>query len=297
MTTVYIDPIHGAALTAGLLPILPGLPCPTCRGTGWRCRNSNLMCTHRVHQGCEDCTGSGVWTPPDHPVTIGVTSARPEVGAHDGYIVCSVIPKGYVPDYEADDDDFYEASGRGLMTNDEWAHKFDDISNHNPPHPIVLSSVIGEATLRALKVVEDIVHAPDVGPAAVDGEPTVFGGLIAETDWPHRLLLTTNRGSLDISSALPFLPGLKPGDTVYLLDGFTESVECPEWHDSTPEDVINEVERRLRDEEWSSQAGDRCRTALLHIDAYREGKARSQSVGRLSCPFPVDAPDHPCVQP
>ena len=28
MTTVYIDPIHGAALTAGLLPILPGLTYP-----------------------------------------------------------------------------------------------------------------------------------------------------------------------------------------------------------------------------------------------------------------------------
>jgi hypothetical protein len=98
--------------------------------------------------------------------------------------------------------------------------------------------------------------------------------------------------SVDISSALPFLPGLKPEDTVYLLDGFTESVECPEWHDSTPEDVINEVERRLRDEEWSSQASDRCRTALLHIDAYREGKARSPSDSPLLT-FPVDAPDHP----
>ena len=286
MTTVYIDPIHGAALTAGLLPILPGLPCPTCRGTGWRCRNSNLMCTHRVHQGCEDCTGSGVWTPPDHPVTIGVTSATADAmldqdeRMHEaGYDI------GIIGD---------QRSGWELATRppgEEWT------SGNTIKHPIVLSSVIGEATLRALKVVEDIVHAPDVGPAAVDGEPTVFGGLIAETDWPHRLLLTTNRGSLDISSALPFLPGLKPEDTVYLLDGFTESVECPEWHDSTPEDVINEVERRLRDEEWSSQAGDRCRTALLHIDAYREGKARSQSVGRLSCPFPVDAPDHPCVQP
>ena len=77
MTTVYIDPIHGAALTAGLLPILPALPCPTCRGTGWRCRNSNLMCTHRVHQGCPDCNGSGVCTPTDSPVPIGVTSAEP----------------------------------------------------------------------------------------------------------------------------------------------------------------------------------------------------------------------------
>ena len=29
MTTVYIDPIHGAALVAGLSPILPSLPCLT----------------------------------------------------------------------------------------------------------------------------------------------------------------------------------------------------------------------------------------------------------------------------
>ena len=265
--TVYIDPIHGAALTAGLLPILPALPCPTCAG------RSEFRDDMFGSSPCPDCT-DGVWTPPDHPVTIGVTSARPEVGAHDGYIVCSVIPKGYVPDYEADDDDFYEASGRGLMTNDEWAHKFDDISNHNPPHPIVLSSVIGEATLRALKVVEDIVHAPDVGPAAVDGEPTVFGGLIAETDWPHRLLLTTNRGSLDISSALPFLPGLKPEDTVYLLDGFTDSIECPECH------------------------GYCCLPIRLGSDGLFGGGGQCPSclgTGRLPCPFPVDAPDHPCV--
>lgn len=278
MTTVYIDPIHGAALTAGLLPILPGLPCPTCGG------RSEFRDDMFGSSPCPDCT-DGVWTPPDHPVTIGVTSARPEVGAHDGYIVCSVIPKGYVPDYEADDDDIVVASGRGLMTNDEWAHKFDDISNHNPPHPIVLSSMIGEGTLRPLKVVSG---------RCIQGTPHV--------DYDYgELWLCDGYSSADpandISSALPFLPGLKPEDTVYLLDGFTESVECPEWHDSTPEDVINEVERRLRDEEWSSQASDRCRTALLHIDAYREGKARSQSVGRLSCPFPVDAPDHPCVQP
>lgn len=284
----FWDPVTGAAIAHLGLRILPGLPCPTCRGTGWRCRNSNLMCTHRVHQGCPDCNGSGVWTPPDSPVPIGVTSARPEVGAHDGYIVCSVIPKGYVPDYEADDDDFYEASGRGLMTNDEWAHKFDDISNHNPPHPIVLSSMIGEGTLRKVKV-HDWDHEPEDDPGIwLEGRPGHIIGLVLQDD---------SLAETDISSALPFLPGLKPGDTVYLLDGFTESVECPEWHDSTPEDVINEVERRLRDEEWSSQASDRCRTALLHIDAYREGKARSQSVGRLSCPFPVAAPDHPCVQP
>lgn len=286
MTTAFIDPIHGAALTAGLLPILPGLPCPTCGGKRWL-RAPVPHDEVLPGRSCPDCS-DGVWTPPAHPVTIGVTSARPEVGAHDGYIVCSVIPKGYVPDYEADDDDFYEASGRGLMTNDEWAHKFDDISNHNPPHPIVLSSMIGEGTLRKVKV-HDWDHEPEDDPGIwLEGRPGHIIGLVLQDD---------SLAETDISSALPFLPGLKPGDTVYLLDGFTESVECPEWHDSTPEDVINEVERRLRDEEWSSQAGDRCRTALLHIDAYREGKARSQSVGRLSCPFPVDAPDHPCVQP
>lgn len=281
MTTVYIDPIHGAALTAGLLPILPGLPCPTCAG------RSEFRDDMFGSSPCPDCT-DGVWTPPDSPVPIGVTSARPEVAAHDGYIVCSVIPKGYVPDYEADDDDGYGAPGRGLMTNDEWAHKFDDISNHNPPHPIVLSSMIGEGTLRKVKV-HDWDHEPEDDPGIwLEGRPGHIIGLVLQDD---------SLAETDISSALPFLPGLKPDDTVYLLDGFTDSIECPEWHDSTPEDVINEVERRLRDEEWSSQASDRCRTALLHIDAYREGKARSQSVGRLSCPFPVAAPDHPCVQP
>ena len=278
----FWDPVTGAAIAYLGLPILPGLPCPTCGGSGGSLGPNEWQ----GWRPCPDCNGSGVWTPPDSPVTIGVTSARPEVGAHDGYIVCSVIPKGYVPDYEADDDDFYEASGRGLMTNDEWAHKFDDISNHNPPHPIVLSSMIGEGTLRKVKV-HDWDHEPEDDPGIwLEGRPGHIIGLVLQDD---------SLAETDISSALPFLPGLKPGDTVYLLDGFTESVECPEWHDSTPEDVINEVERRLRDEEWSSQASDRCRIALLHIDAYREGKARSQSVGRLSCPFPVDAPDHPCV--
>ena len=201
--TFYIDPLVGAALVHLGLPILPGLPCPTCAG------RSEFRDDMFGSSPCPDCT-DGVWTPPDSPVTIGVTSARPEVGAHDGYIVCSVIPKGYVPDYEADDDDFYEASGRGLMTNDEWAHKFDDISNHNPPHPIVLSSVIGEGTLRKLKVITD----DDIRPA--EGSYIIHDGYGRLTLWPE---------FIDISSALPFLPGLKPEDTVYLLDGFTESVE------------------------------------------------------------------------
>ena len=256
--TVYVDPVTGAAIAHLGLRILPGLPCPTCRGTGWRCRNSNLMCTHRVHQGCPDCNGSGVWTPPDSPVPIGVTSARPEVGAHDGYIVCSVIPKGFVPDYEADDDDIVVAPGRGLMTNDEWAHKFDDISNHNPPHPIVLSSMIGEGTLRKVKVVE--ADADGHG-AVVEMRPD--GSLWF---WPEGAF--GEDAATDISSALPFLPGLKPGDTVYLLDGFTESVECPECGGRG---YVGEYERHRCDRCWGSD-------------------------GRVSCPFPVeDAPDHPCV--
>jgi hypothetical protein len=214
MTAVYIDPLVGAALVHLGLPILPGLPCPTCGGKRWL-RAPAPYDEVLPGRSCPDCT-DGVWTPPDHPVTIGVTSARPEVGAHDGYIVCSVIPKGYVPDYEADDDDFYEASGRGLMTNDEWAHKFDDISNHNPPHPIVLSSMIGEGTLRKVKV-HDWDHEPEDDPGIwLEGRPGHIIGLVLQDD---------SLAETDISSALPFLPGLKPGDTVYLLDGFTASVE------------------------------------------------------------------------
>lgn len=264
MTVVFIDPIHGAALTAGLLPILPGLPCPTCGG------RSEFRDDMFGSSPCPDCT-DGVWTPPDHPVTIGVTSARPEVGAHDGYIVCSVIPKGYVPDYEADDDDFYEASGRGLMTNDEWAHKFDDISNHNPPHPIVLSSMIGEGTLRPLKVVDFR--------SRIDGLPGVVEITHGSERRGLRHWFKTTDGIwdwADISSALPFLPGLKPEDTVYLLEGFTDSIECPECH------------------------GYCCLPIRLGSDGLFGGGGQCPSclgTGRLSCPFPVDAPDHPCVQP
>ena len=273
--TVYVDPVTGAAIAHLGLRILPGLPCPTCRGTGWRCRNSNLMCTHRVHQGCPDCNGSGVWTPPDSPVPIGVTSARPEVGAHDGYIVCSVIPKGYVPDYEADDDDIVVAPGRGLMTNDEWAHKFDDISNHNPPHPIVLSSMIGEGTLRKVKVVE--ADADGHG-AVVEMRPD--GSLWF---WPEGAF--GEDAATDISSALPFLPGLKPGDTVYLLDGFTESVVCDGGRCG-----LSHRGCYPGDTSW-------CSSCDQMIPTERNGRfvTHWHRPMRRPCPFPVDAPDHPCV--
>lgn len=248
--TVYIDPVIGAALVHLGLPILPALPCPECGGRDGRHVNGpgGEDCGCRRCEPCPDCT-DGVWTPPEHPVPIGVTSARPEVGAHDGYIVCSVIPKGYVPDYEADDDDIVVAPGRGLMTNDEWAHKFDDIKNMTPPHPIVLSSMIGEGTLRKLKVIDGERLDQDLTPELV---------CIDRLGLSHYGPLLSN--CRDISSALPFFPGLKPGDTVYLLDGFTEAISCAEC------------------DGWMCK---RC----------------SGTGWERPCPFPVDAPDHRCVTP
>ena len=244
MTVVFIDPIHGAALTAGLLPILPGLPCPTCRGTGWRCRNSNLMCTHRVHQGCEDCTGSGVWTPPDSPVPIGVTSAEPVRVGRLG-------PQGpYV-------------NWRDRRRNQGWGWVLD--TKGGARYPIVLSSMIGEGTLRKVKVVE--ADADGHG-AVVEMRPD--GSLWF---WPEGAF--GEDAATDISSALPFLPGLKPGDTVYLLDGFTESVECAACHGQAGKLIA-----------WGN-------TAATTLPC----PGGACTTGRLSCPFPVNAPDHPCVQP
>jgi len=273
MTTAYIDPLVGAALVHLGLPILPALPCPTCGGKRWL-RAPVPHDEVLPGRSCPDCS-DGVWTPPDSPVPIGVTSARPEVGAHDGYIVCSVIPKGFVPDYEADDDDGYGAPGRGLMTNDEWAHKFDDISNHNPPHPIVLSSMIGEGTLRKVKVVE--ADADGHG-AVVEMRPD--GSLWF---WPEGAF--GEDAATDISSALPFLPGLKPGDTVYLLDGFTQSVECDGGRCG-----LSHRGCYPGDTSW-------CSSCDQMIPTERNGRfvTHWHRPMRRSCPFPVDAPDHPCV--
>ena len=243
MTVVFIDPIHGAALTAGLLPILPGLPCPTCRGTGWRCRNSNLMCTHRVHQGCEDCTGSGVWTPPDSPVPIGVTSAEPK----DGQRFASWAT--------------YCLSERWFLTPHDRV-----VPEPRAAHPIVLSSMIGEGTLRKVKV-HDWDHEPEDDPGIwLEGRPGHIIGLVLQDD---------SLAETDISSALPFLPGLKPGDTVYLLDGFTESVECAACHGQAGKLIA-----------WGN-------TAATTLPC----PGGACTTGRLSCPFPVNAPDHPCAQP
>ena len=238
----FWDPVTGAAIAHLGLRILPGLPCPTCRGTGWRCRNSNLMCTHRVHQGCEDCTGSGVWTPPDSPVTIGVTSAEPVRVGRLG-------PQGpYV-------------NWRDRRRNQGWGWVLD--TKGGARYPIVLSSVIGEGTLRKLKVVE--ADADGHG-AVVEMRPD--GSLWF---WPEGAF--GEDAATDISSALPFLPGLKPGDTVYLLDGFTESVECAACHGQAGKLIA-----------WGN-------TAATTLPC----PGGACTTGRLSCPFPVNAPDHPCV--
>lgn len=213
--TVFIDPVIGAALVAGLLPILPGLPCPHCNGR--RLAGPSDIGFWR-YAPCPDCT-DGVWTPPDHPVTIGVTSAEPVRVGRLG-------PQGpYV-------------NWRDRRRNQGWGWVLD--TKGGARYPIVLSSVIGEGTLRKLKVVE--ADADGHG-AVVEMRPD--GSLWF---WPEGAF--GEDAATDISSALPFLPGLKPGDTVYLLDGFTESVECTKG-----------------------------------------------GLSRLSCPFPVAAPDHPCVQP
>ena len=242
------DPVTGAAIAHLGLRILPGLPCPTCRGTGWRCRNSNLMCTHRVHQGCEDCTGSGVWTPPDSPVPIGVTSAEPK----DGQRFASWAT--------------YCLSERWFLTPHDRV-----VPEPRAAHPIVLSSMIGEGTLRKVKVVE--ADADGHG-AVVEMRPD--GSLWF---WPEGAF--GEDAATDISSALPFLPGLKPGDTVYLLDGFTQSVRCPECEGTGWQKHARQMPARIR------LASDTCHRCS--IAGFRSGC--------LPCPFPVeDAPETPMVR-
>lgn len=51
----------------------------------------------------------------------------------------------------------------------------------------------------------------------------------------------------------------------------------PHMRPATAEDVLLEVERRLRDVDWSSEPADRCRVALMHIDAWHAGKARAEA--------------------
>jgi len=247
--TVYVDPVIGAAVVHLGLPILPGLPCPTCAG------RSEFRDDMFGSSPCPDCT-DGVWTPPAHPVPIGVTSATADAmldqdeRMHEaGYDI------GIISD---------QRSGWELATRppgEEWT------SGNTIKHPIVLSSMIGEGTLRKVKV-HDWDHEPEDDPGIwLEGRPGHIIGLVLQDD---------SLAETDISSALPFLPGLKPGDTLYLADGFTESVECPECH------------------------GYCCLPIRLGSDGLFGGGGQCSAcagTGQLSCPFPVDAPDHPCVQP
>nr|MCH9835890.1 hypothetical protein [bacterium] len=91
----------------------------------------------------------------------------------------------------------------------------------------------------------------------------------------------------DISSALPFLPGLKPGDTVYLLDGFTQSVECDGGRCG-----LSHRGCYPGDTSW-------CSSCDQMIPTERNGRfvTHWHRPMRRPCPFPVAAPDHPCVQP
>ena len=238
--TVYVDPVIGAAVAHLGLPILPGLPCPTCGGSGGSLGPNEWQ----GWRPCPDCNGSGVWTPPDSPVPIGVTSAEPVRVGRLG-------PQGpYV-------------NWRDRRRNQGWGWVLD--TKGGARYPIVLSSMIGEGTLRKVKVVE--ADADGHG-AVVEMRPD--GSLWF---WPEGAF--GEDAATDISSALPFLPGLKPGDTVYLLDGFTESVECAACHGQAGKLIA-----------WGN-------TAATTLPC----PGGACTTGRLSCPFPVDAPDHPCVQP
>jgi len=169
-----------------------------------------------------------VWTPPDSPVTIGVTSAEPVRVGRLG-------PQGpYV-------------NWRDRRRNQGWGWVLD--TKGGARYPIVLSSVIGEATLRPLKVVDfrsRIAGLPGVVEITHGSERRGLRHWFKTTDgiWDWA----------DISSALPFLPGLKPEDTVYLLDGFTGAISCAEC------------------DGWMCK---RC----------------SGTGWERPCPFPVDAPD------
>lgn len=250
--TVYVDPVIGAAVVHLGLPILPGLPCPTCAG------RSEFRDDMFGSSPCPDCT-DGVWTPPEHPVPIGVTSAEPVRVGRLG-------PQGpYV-------------NWRDRRRNQGWGWVLD--TKGGARYPIALSSMIGEGTLRPLKVVDFR--------SRIDGLPGVVEITHGSERRGLRHWFKTTDGIwdwADISSALPFLPGLKPGDTVYLLDGFTQSVECDGGRCG-----LSHRGCYPGDTSW-------CSSCDQMIPTERNGRfvTHWHRPMRRSCPFPVDAPDHPCV--
>jgi hypothetical protein len=158
---------------------------------------------------------------------------------------------------------------RDRRRNQGWGWVLD--TKGGARYPIALSSMIGEGTLRPLKVVDFR--------SRIDGLPGVVEITHGSERRGLRHWFKTTDGIwdwADISSALPFLPGLKPEDTVYLLDGFTEAISCAEcdgW-----------MCKRCSGTGWDCPFPVDARPCPFPVDA------------RL-CPFPVDAPDHPCVQP
>ena len=239
--TVYIDPVIGAAVVHLGLPILPALPCPTCGG------RSEFRDDMFGSSPCPDCT-DGVWTPPDSPVPIGVTSAEPVRVGRLG-------PQGpYV-------------NWRDRRRNQGWGWVLD--TKGGARYPIALSSMIGSANLRALPIVDE---SEGVGPGVWVVPDRKSRGI-----YPKLLLATEDESAelVDISAALVF-GKFEPGGVALYATDFTQSVECPECH------------------------GYCCLPIRLGSDGLFGGGGRCPSclgTGRLSCPFPVDAPDHPCVQP
>ena len=238
--TVYIDPVIGAALVHLGLPILPALPCPTCGG------RSEFRDDMFGSSPCPDCT-DGVWTPPDSPVPIGVTSAEPVRVGRLG-------PQGpYV-------------NWRDRRRNQGWGWVLD--TKGGARYPIVLSSMIGSANLRALPIVDE---SEGVGPGVWVVPDRKSRGI-----YPKLLLATEDESAelVDISAALVF-GKFEPGGVALYATDFTQSVECPECH------------------------GYCCLPIRLGSDGLFGGGGRCPSclgTGRLSCPFPVDdAPDRPCV--
>ena len=203
------------------------------------------------------------------PVTLTFDPAGQELAELARHIVTRLTDEGAL--------DEAAEHGHGIMATSaaiEWARE--RLGNHNPPHPIVLSSVIGEGTLRKLKVVE--ADADGHG-AVVEMRPD--GSLWF---WPEGAF--GEDAATDISSALPFLPGLKPGDTVYLLDGFTQSVECDGGRCG-----LSHRGCYPGDTSW-------CSSCDQMIPTERNGRfvTHWHRPMRRPCPFPVDdAPDRPCV--
>ena len=236
-------------------PERAGLPCPTCGGKRWL-RAPVPHDEVLPGRSCPDCS-DGVWTPPDSPVPIGVTSEYLRNSARYGPWIVRQPVTGLRMDSVTEPWTMFDPRVNGSGIN------------------IAQSSVIGEATLRPLKVVE--ADADGHG-AVVEMRPD--GSLWF---WPEGAF--GEDAATDISSALPFLPGLKPGDTVYLLDGFTQSVECDGGRCG-----LSHRGCYPGDTSW-------CSSCDQMIPTERNGRfvTHWHRPMRRSCPFPVDAPDHPCV--